>query len=361
MQWIVASKIFTGEKWLHDHAVGIENGKILSVVPFADQQNMEFYTNRLLVPAFIDVQVYGAAGKLFSVFPEAATLSLMNDEFSKEGTILFQPTAATNSFEVFKKCIDAVRDYWLQGGRGVHGLHLEGPWIHPEKRGAHVKEHIMQPQIKEVIELLDYGKEVITMITLAPELCSKEVISLIRSRGVVISAGHSMATYAQAMEGFDNGITAVTHLFNAMTPLHHREPGLAAATMLHPQVRASIIPDGYHVDYAMITLAKKLMHDRLFAITDAVTDTDRGPYRHVKAGDKYECNGVLSGSALSMHQAIKNLVHEAGIPLEEALVMCSLAPAKALGCDHEYGHIAPGYKSNMILLDENLSLKKLVT
>ncbi len=363
MQWIAASRIFTGEQWVYDHVAGIESGKIVSVEPLHNQRqhHFEFYKNMMMVPAFIDAQVYGAAGKLFSVFPEAATLSLMNDVFSKEGTLLFQPTVATNSIDVFKQCIDAVRDYWAQGGSGVHGLHLEGPWINPLKKGAHVMDHIVQPDLDSVTELLDYGKEVITMITLAPEQCSKEVISLIRSRGIVISAGHSMASYSQAMEGFNNGITAVTHLFNAMTPLHHREPGLAAAAMLHPQVKASIIPDGHHVDFAMIALAKKLMHDRLFAITDAVTDTDSGPYRHEKAGDKYECNGVLSGSALSMHQALKNLVHEAGIPLQEALVMCSLAPAQAMGCDQSYGRIAPGYHSAMLLLDENLSLVKLLT
>ncbi|MGZ8545019.1 MAG: N-acetylglucosamine-6-phosphate deacetylase, partial [Flavisolibacter sp.] len=255
MQLIAASKIFTGEHWLHNHVVGVEEGKIISVEPFTgkDQQNLRFYKDQILVPAFLDVQVYGAAGKLFSVFPEASTLSLMHEVFSKEGTVVFQPTVATNSFSVFRKCIDAVRSYWSQGGKGVHGLHLEGPWINPVKRGAHVQEYIVQPDTGSVTELLDYGKDVITMITLAPEKCSEEIIRLIQSRGIVISAGHSTANYQQAMDGFDKGITAVTHLFNAMSPLHHREPGLPAATMLHKSVKASIIPDGHHVDYAMIS------------------------------------------------------------------------------------------------------------
>ncbi len=361
MQWIAASKIFTGDQWLYDHAVGIENGKIISVVPAANQQDLEFYKGHMLVPAFIDAQVYGAAGKLFSVFPEASTLSLMHEVFSREGTVLFQPTAATNSYAVFKKCIDAVKDYWSQGGRGVHGLHLEGPWIHPDKRGAHVKEHIVQPDVVAVTELLDYGKDVITMITLAPEQCTSDIIELIRSRGIVVSAGHSTADYQEAMNGFSNGIEAVTHLFNAMSALHHREPGLPGASMLHPTVKASIIPDGYHVDYGMIALAKKMMGSRLFAITDAVTDTDSGPYRHVRAGDKYECNGVLSGSALSMHQAMLNLVHEAGLPPGEALAMCSLLPAQVMGCEQLYGRIAPGHSSAMLVLAEDLSLEKVLT
>jgi N-acetylglucosamine-6-phosphate deacetylase len=257
---------------------------------------------------------------------------------------------------VFRRCIDAVRNYRNSGGQGVHGLHLEGPWLNPQKRGAHIEAYIHPPSIDEVKELLDYGKDVVTMITIAPEICSAEVMEEVLSRGIILSAGHSNATYPQAMEGFDRGIAAVTHLFNAMSPLHHREPGLPGAALHHPKIRASIIPDGHHVDFAVVSLAHRLMGDRLFAITDAVTATEEGPYRHRPEGDKYECNGTLSGSALSMHEAFTRLVKNAGLSLEAALGMCSTGPAEVLGCAHYYGKIAPGYTGQFVMMDKDLKL-----
>ncbi|MBO9684120.1 MAG: N-acetylglucosamine-6-phosphate deacetylase, partial [Flavisolibacter sp.] len=340
MQIISAHKIFTGHEWLNDHAIVIRNDKIEAVVPRPDtgsSNNVKHFEDGVIVPAFIDIQVYGAAKKLLAIYPEAATLQLMYEEFVRQGTCLFLPTLATNTIDVFKKGIHAVHEYWKQKGRGVFGLHLEGPWLNEVKKGAHVKEWIHSPTIEEVKDLLEYGKDVIKMITIAPEVCSDEVIELILSHNIILSAGHSNATYEEAINGFNKGISAVTHLYNAMSSLQHRQPGLVGASFNHSKVKASIIPDGYHVDYAAISIAKKIMGERLFVITDAVAETNTGPYQHQLAGDKYECNGVLSGSALSMHKACKNLVQHAGINVEEALRMCSLYPAQVLGCDDQYG------------------------
>ncbi len=284
----------------------------------------------------------------------------MQDEFLKQGTVLFLPTAATNTGAVFKKCIDAVKNYWNKNGKGVFGLHLEGSWLNEEKSGAHVKEWIHQPTIEEAKELLEYGKGIIKMITIAPEKCSKEVIQLIASYNIVISAGHSNIGYEQAVKSFDNGVNAVTHLYNAMSPLQHRNPGLVGATFNHKKVVASIIPDGHHVNYAAVSIAKKQMGERLFAITDAVTETKSGPYQHQLAGDKYECNGVLSGSALSMHKAFLNLVHHAGIEVSEALRMCSLYPARLLKCEGQYGIIALQSKAQFLVLNKQLALMDVI-
>lgn len=261
----------------------------------------------------------------------------------------------------FFKSIDAIRDYLSKGGKGVLGIHLEGPWINKVKRGAHIESLIHAPAIREVREILDYGKEVIKMITLAPEVCSKEVIELILSYDVVVSAGHSNASYAEGKQAFANGITAVTHLYNAMSPLGHREPGLVGATMDDGNVMASIIPDGHHVDYAAIRIIKKVMGERLFAITDAVTDTNEGYYQHQLAGDKYEAGGVLSGSALTMQKALQNLVQECGIDLGEALRMCSLYPARLLRLDSYIGKIEKGFNADLVILDNTLQLKQLIT
>lgn len=350
-----AEKIFTGREWLEGYVVLVEDTVIADVVPQAEVAK-DVEIKRLegkLVPGLIDVQVYGAGGKLLSVYPEAATLRTMYEVFVAEGTVLFQPTVATNTMPVFRKCIDAVRDYWNKGGKGVHGLHLEGPWLNAEKRGAHIKEWIHAPDASEVEEILEYGKGVVTMVTLAPEICSNEIISKIQSYGIIVAAGHSNTSYERAVSSFDKGIATVTHLYNAMSPLQHRAPGLAGAVLNHNRVRASIIPDGHHVDFPAISIAKKIMGSRLFAITDAVTETTEGPYQHYLAGDKYESGGILSGSAISMYRAYRNLVQKAGVDQAEALRMCSLYPAEVLGIAATYGRIAPGYSAQMTLIDES--------
>lgn len=358
---ITAEKIFTGTGWLYNHDITINDGIVQSIEPSTENVFIKEDADTFLAPAFIDFQVYGAAGKLLAVYPTPDTLQVMQDVFSKEGTCLFQPTLATNTIDVFKEAIDAVRAYWKEGGQGVFGLHLEGPWINPVKRGAHIEAFVHSPSVGEVRDLLEYGKDVIKTITLAPEVCSQEVIDLIQLEGVIISAGHSNATYKQALNSFDNGITTITHLFNAMSPLHHREPSMVGASFQHAEVAASIIPDGHHVDFHVIALAKKILGERLFAITDAVTETNEGPYQHQLAGDKYECNGTLSGSAISMHDAFYRLVNEVGIDTEEALRMCSLYPARVMRIEHLYGKIAPGFAAQFVVINKQLKLVETIS
>jgi N-acetylglucosamine-6-phosphate deacetylase len=358
----IADRIFTGEGWLNDHAVIAENGTIMAVVPISSLNSglpAQQFHQCIIAPAFIDLQIYGAYEKLLAVYPEKESLYKLKEYCEKGGAAYCLPTVATNTPEVFYQCIDAVRDYWSEGGEGILGLHLEGPWINPVKRGAHVESLIHEPDWREAEELLNYGKGVIRMITLAPEVCDKAIIDLILSHDIVLSAGHSNATYEEAMTGFENGIAAVTHLYNAMSPLLHRAPGLAGAAMDDGKVMASIIPDGHHVDYAAVRIAKKAMKERLFVITDAVTETSEGYYQHHAAGDKYEAANILSGSALTMIKAVQNLVNFAGIEMGEALRMCSLYPAKLVGLK-EHGKIEVGYKSDMAVIGSNMDIKQLI-
>jgi N-acetylglucosamine-6-phosphate deacetylase len=352
-----ADKIFTGKEWLNNSAVIIENNFIADVVSLNDlPANVGVIQHApILAPAFIDIQIYGASSKLFSVYPSAETLYTMKAHCKRGGTKYFLPTIATNTADVFKNGIDAMHEYWKSGGEGIPGLHIEGPWINKNKRGAHIESFIHSPDMKEVKDLLEYGNGAIKMITLAPEVCSKEIIDLIKSYDVIISAGHSNASYKEAGDFF-KAIHLATHLFNAMSSLHHREPGLPAAIMLHPEVMVSIVADGYHVDFAMIQLAKKLMSERLFLITDAVTETNEGPYPHELNGDKYESNGILSGSVLTMMKAVKNCVEKCDIPLDKALRMASLYPAKVLEIDNETGKIEKGFKADFVMIDENLEV-----
>lgn len=361
MQFYSADKIFTGEEWLQNHVVVINNQVIEDVVPLsAVKSPIQYFDNCFIAPAFIDLQIYGAGGKLLAVYPEKDSLAKLVDYCRAGGAAYCMPTVATHPYETFYKCIDAVKDYWNNGGIGVLGLHIEGPWISNEKKGAHISEFIHVPTIEQVKKLLDYGKGVIKIITLAPEVCSKEVIDYVLSYGIMISAGHSNATYEQTNDGFNNGIAVATHLYNAMSPLQHRAPGVVGAVMDHPQVMSSIIPDGYHVDYAAIRITKQVMKERLFAITDAVTETSEGYYPHHLAGDKYESNGILSGSALTMAKAVKNLVQHCNIESGEALRMCSLYPAKVMGLQNRLGMIRKNYEASLVVMKNDLTTATLL-
>lgn len=341
-------KLFTGKDWLFNCSLHIEDGQIIEIAPLQGNPS-----HNILVPAFIDLQIYGAGGRLFSVYPEVSSLELLYQECIKGGNPFFLPTVATNSPSVISACISAVKSYWNKGGKGCLGLHLEGPWLNPDKKGAHIAKYMYSPSLSQVQTLLEEGRGVIKMITLAPECCSQEVIQLLLANGIRISAGHSTASYEQANEGFEQGIQLATHLFNAMPAFQHRSPGLVGAILNHSSVMASIIPDGYHVDWPVIEVAQKIMKDRLFVITDAVTDTDQGPYQHLLATDRYEANEVLSGSALTMLKACNNLINYAKLSKEEALRMCSLYPARAFGIDNQVGLLLPGYQAAYISLHEN--------
>jgi N-acetylglucosamine-6-phosphate deacetylase len=192
-------------------------------------------------------------------------------------------------------------------------------------------------------------------------VCDPDIVELIHSCNVVVSAGHSSATYEQATEAFAKGIKTATHLYNAMSALQHREPGMVGAILDHTSVYCSIVPDGYHVSFPAIRIAKKIMGERLFAITDAVTETNEGFYKHTLEGDKYTANGILSGSALTMNKCAKNFIEYCHIDSAEALRMCSLYPARVIKKDAELGLIEKGRKANMVVLDKKFNVVKTIT
>lgn len=351
----IADRIFDGQEWHSGKALIAANGIVHDIVPVTSLAPSipakRYGAGSMLVPSFIDLQLYGAMGQLLAMHPTAHALDSLVKHGREGGTCRSMPTVATNTYEVFRQCIDAVKQYWQQGGTGILGLHIEGPWLHPLRKGAHLEEWIHIPTLQQARELLEYGKGIIRMMTIAPERVSQEIIDLLLSYNIILSAGHSNATYQEAKHSFRNGITAVTHLYNAMSPLQHRAPGLAGAAMDDDKVMVSIIPDGHHVDYAAIRIAKAATRERLFVITDAVTDTADGPYPHTKAGDKYESNGILSGSALQMNEAVRNLVKHAGIDTGEALRMCSLYPARVLKDKTITGQLRVGDPANITVMD----------
>jgi N-acetylglucosamine-6-phosphate deacetylase len=358
MQIISADKIFTGTEWLSNHAVVIENNRIKEIIPATE--NAQHFANAFIAPAFIDLQIYGAGKKLFAEYPEKDALKKLVNYCRSGGAAFCMPTVATHPYQTFYQCIDAVKDYWNSGGKGVLGLHIEGPWISAAKRGAHVEACIHTPTLQQVKQLLDYGKDVIKIITLAPEVCNQQIIDTILSYNIIISAGHSNAKYEEATNAFNNGITTATHLYNAMSPLLHRNPGVVGAIFDHPNVMSSIIPDGHHADFAAVRIAKQIMKERLFVITDAVTETTAGYYPHHFTGDKYESNNILSGSALSMSKAVNNLVTHCGIELSEALRMCSLYPAQVMKIEKEYGVLQTGAVASMVVMNDTFEVIEMI-
>ncbi len=350
--------IFNGYTFVGDHSVITNNGTIKAVV-HATQLPEAITTidcqNQLLVPALLDLQVYGAGDKLFSAYPTTEALQLLAYHNAQSGTAACLATIATQPMDVIEACIEAIKNHWQQGGKGILGMHLEGPFINTEKRGAHVKEWVVKPTVEAIKTLLQKADGVIKMVTLAPECVDEKIIQLFVENGVVVSIGHSNACFGEATNALNNGATSVTHLYNAMSPLHHREPGVVGAAIQHHSAMASIIPDGIHVHYEAVKIAKQIMGERLFFITDAVTKTTVGPYEHVLNTDHYDLpNGTLSGSALTMLSAVSNAVQHCNISLAEALRMASLYPAKVMGLQHQYGRIEAGYTSNFTLVDKDL-------
>lgn len=352
---IINATIFTGEKVLENACIGIKEGRFCDDLPLGYDEIIDFQ-NDWLVPGFIDLQLYGGNGQLFSDQLSVESLKAMYEYSLAGGATSILPTIATNTEENIFKAIEAVKNYQQQKLPGILGLHLEGPFINPVKKGAHLEKYIIRPTLDLAKKIIDKAEGVVRIITVAPECCDDKVLSYFLDNGVILSAGHSNATLDQAQQGFEKGISLVTHVFNAMSALQHREPGLPAAAMLNSTVLSSIVADGYHVHFDMIRLAKKIMNERLFLITDAVTHSS-GMYPHRLSGDKYILpDETLSGSALTMMKAVKNCIEKAGISTEEAIRMATVYPAKALRLDHELGKIQHGYTANFLRLDAGMNI-----
>jgi N-acetylglucosamine-6-phosphate deacetylase len=351
--------IYTGKEILSGSAILINDGVIVGFAYDADipdDYELRDLQGTNIAPAFIDLQIYGGNGHLFSADPSFEAIDATYQYCLKGGASKFLITAATNSPEVFSKSISVVKQYLSEGGKGMPGLHLEGPWINPEKRGAHILEYIHKPTLDEAKKLIDEAEGVVKMITLAPEMVDDEIVDYIRSNGIIVAAGHSNATFRQAMKGFQK-ISFATHLFNAMSQFQSREPGMVGAIYDHPSVCCSLVADGIHVDFNAIRISKRILGERIWLITDAVSATSTGPYQHVFKNDRYTLpNGTLSGSALTMMKAVKNCVEHIGIEIEEALRMGSLYPAKVLGIDHKTGLIERNYEASFVVFDNEMNV-----
>lgn len=352
-------KFFSGGQLITDAAVLIADGLIKDISYDGVPEGYEIVdaAGSYISPGFIDLQIYGSGGNLFSAYPTAETLAQMDEHLISKGTTGFLVCLATNTLEVFAEAIVAAKAY-LPDAKAFLGLHLEGPYLNPKRLGAHPDEYVHKATLEEVKNLLENAGGVVKMMTIAHELQDDEIIRYLIDQGIVLSLGHSDANFEQANTAFSSGFTTVTHLFNAMPSIHHRNPNLPAAVFNHPTAMASIIADGAHVDFEMVKMSHKMMQERLFLITDAVTACTTGPYQHRLEGTKYVTDqGVISGSNITLNDAVRNCVQHCGIPLPDALAMASANPARLFGIDDKVGTITPGKTANLLLLSEELTLQ----
>lgn len=305
-------------------------------------------------PGMLDLQIYGSGGKLFAGKPEVAALKQLEDDLLKQGTVGFFATIGTNTDAIVEQGIESAKAYRKACLGNFLGLHLEGPFLNPIRRGAHPEELIQKATLEKVKRWVESAEGEVKMMTIAPELQDQEVIDYLHAQGVIISSGHSNATYAQGKAFLNKPIAAVTHLYNAMPQMHHREPGYIPA-IFEEKPYTSIVADGIHVDFAMIRLAKRELGDKLYLITDAVTAATEGAYKHQMVNGKYVMpDGTLSGSSLTMLKAVQNCVEHVGIDLAEAINMATLYPAQ-LACLNK-GRIAAGYDADLVIFSDTFEV-----
>lgn len=311
-----------------------------------------------LAPGFLDLQIYGSGGKLFGGKPTVEALAQMEDDLLAQGTVGFMATIATNSDSIVEQGIHAAKAYRNQSKGNFLGLHLEGPFLNPIRKGAHPDKYIKKATVELVKRWVEMAEGEIKIMTVAPELQDEAVLTYLNDHGVLLSSGHSNATYSEAKAFIHHPVKAITHLFNAMPQMHHRDPGIIPA-IFEERPYTSIVADGIHVNFAMIRLAKRELGGKLFLITDAVTETNEGAYQHQFTGDRYVMpDGTLSGSCLTMMQAVKNCVQHCDINLAEAVNMASLYPAQLAGLNQ--GAIAPGLDADLVIFNYNLEAQSTI-
>ena len=352
--------VLTERGFERDVCVLVEEGFIVAVLhgepPAGEAIDLQ---GGYLVPGFIDAQVNGGGGVLFNNNTSVDAIAAIGRAHHRFGTTGFLPTLISDDAAVMQRAINATRDAIAQGVPGVLGIHLEGPYLAPARKGTHDDAKFRVPDAAEIAMAtsLDNG---ISLITLAPERVPAEAIRAIVERGGIVTAGHTAGSYEEIRAGIDAGITGFTHLYNAMSPLQGREPGAVGAALEDDDCWCGVIVDGVHVHPASLRIALKAKpRGKVFLVTDAMPmvgadDPSFDLYGEtITAVDGVVRNaaGALAGSALDMASAVRNSVQLLGLPLEEACRMAAQYPAEFLGIGGTHGRIAPGYRADLVLLD----------
>ncbi|WP_421575908.1 N-acetylglucosamine-6-phosphate deacetylase [Stenotrophomonas maltophilia] len=364
------ARILAGDDFRDDLAVVIESGRIIALVsdaaPMLGQADEQVdLGGGWLLPGFIDAQVNGGGGVLFNNSPDVATLRTLAQAHRRFGTTGLLPTLISDDVQVMRAAIAATRQAISEGVPGVLGIHLEGPYIAPARKGTHDANKFRVPDAAEIAlaASLDNG---VTLLTLAPERVPLESIRALVERGVVVAAGHTAASYEEARAGLEAGIRGFTHLYNAMSPLTGREPGAVGAALEDRDSWVGIIADGVHVHPASLRVALATKpRGKVMLVTDAMPPVGAEDPRYELYGEVItavdgvvrNAAGSLAGSALDMATAVRNSVQLLGVSLAEAARMASTYPAQFLNLDDRYGHIAEGHHADLVLLDDALQVR----
>jgi N-acetylglucosamine-6-phosphate deacetylase len=370
MLQITNATIHTPDRVIQRGSVVIDGGRIASVgtqgeVPAVEGARHLDAGGRILTPGFIDLQVNGAFGHDFTADP--TTIWQVAAGLPRYGVTAFLPTVITSPLEQVETGLRVVREGRPRGFRGAVplGLHAEGPFLNAKKKGAHNQQYLRPPSVEAVTGWSPAAG--MRLVTLAPELPGAlDVVRTLTSRGVVVSTGHSMATYDEAVAGFDAGARYGTHLFNAMPALGHRDPGLPGALLSDDRMTVGFIADGVHTHRAIVALVWRMLGPtRMSLVTDAMAALGMPPGTHrlgdydviVDAATCRLADGTLAGSILELDQALRNLIEITGCTLGDALATMTTTPARLLGLEKEHGRVAPGFLADLVLLSSGLEVE----
>ncbi len=355
---LIAERVFDGHEFHQHLPVSIEDGHIISLDTVAGAK--EIRVAGTLVPGFIDVQVNGGGGALFNATPSVACIETIGRAHAQFGTTGFLPTLITDDVSVMAKAADAVAKAVANHSKGVLGVHFEGPHLSVPKKGVHPQGFIREISEAE-IEIFCRQDLGLRVVTLAPENVSPAVIRKLVDAGVKVCLGHSNADYQTVVAALDAGATGFTHLFNAMSALGSREPGMVGAALENETAWCGLIVDGHHVHPASAKVALRAKpRGKMMLVTDAMppvgmddeTSFELFGTQVLRVGDRLNAvTGELAGCVLDMASAVDNTVSMLGLALDEALRMASLYPAQFLGIDKQYATIASGYRADLLLLN----------
>jgi N-acetylglucosamine-6-phosphate deacetylase len=363
-QALVHGRVLIGGDFVESRAVLVEDGSIAALIDEAEVP-LSFervdLAGQTLVPGFIDTQVNGGGNRLFNDDPSVETIAAIGAAHRRFGTTGFLPTLISDDVDKIAASMDAVRTAADQRVPGALGVHIEGPFLNVARKGIHDASKI-RPISTSEIELLSRPIGGKTIVTLAPEKVGANVIRQLAEAGILVCAGHTNASAASVGEALANGLRGFTHLFNAMSQLTAREAGVVGAALSDDSSWCGIIVDGYHVDPMVLKLALRAAPLRRFMlVTDAMPSvggaksfTLNGQTISVSGGKCTNVDGTLAGSDLDMASAVRNAVKLLDLDVADAVAMASANPAAFLALDHELGRIAPGYRANLVLLNDNI-------
>ena len=361
---LAQGRILIGARFVEGRAVLVEERHISAIVPEADIPAgtlVHDLGGQMLVPGFIDTQVNGGGGVLFNDDPAVDAIAAIGAAHRAFGTTGFLPTLISDDLEVIRRAVMAVDEAIQKGVPGVLGIHIEGPFLNPLRKGIHDGNKI-RPLDEAGFSAITGLKRGRTLLTLAPERTTPMMIRRLSDAGIIVAAGHSEARCAEVKLALDHGLTGFTHLFNAMSPLTAREPGVTGAALDDSRAWCGLIADGRHVDPVTMRVALRCKGpEKLMLVTDAMPSVGMAAKHFMLQGQRIEVidgacvnqDGTLAGSDLDMGQAVRNAAAMLEVGLETAIQMASATPAAFLGLSDRTGRIAPGLVADLVALDES--------